>query len=727
MRRLEVIVFTLLLAANAFAVAPQFWRVRSAEEFLGGEIEGFAITSRGELRAAPAMHKIASFTDPFVLSQTSAPNGDRFFGTGNDGKVYRLRGTELKLFYTAPEPEIYAVAFHDGALFVGSSPNGKVYKVSDDGKATPFYDPKQAYIWALEFVPNGDLAVATGVDGKLFRLTPKGEGKLWFDSPETHLRSIAVRKDGSLLAGGSGKGRIYAVDASGSAHALYDSQLNEISSIYIDANGVGWAAAVSNVLPSSAPAAKAQPGAAKSGGQQASPSGSSGTEAKKEGESSSSGNVEVSFSFEDSSGSGVSQAGSAELYKIDSDGFVQTERKFDREMIYAISGGAHGAVLLATGPSGRIYEYKDGEVSLVGAVPEKQIVSIAGDGSATLITTTNSGAVYRMESRPSQNAEFRSAAKDVERFSKFGHYKIDGHNIGNGALAISFRSGNTRTPDATWSAWSSAQSASEGNIASPAGRYIQWKITLPKASNDAVIDGVTIAFINRNVGPEIDAVGVQDPAVVFISGAYPQAPQVVEATNPDEYGIFSSLDTPRDKNDPGKKVFRKGFRTVMWRAHDDNGDTLRYTVSFRQKGTDRWLRLRENVDETQINFDTSQLPDGLYELRVGATDATDNPDAPMTATKEGVEFLVDNTPPKLAVSQQSDDIVVRITDALSPVGKVEYSADAQKWIRITPADGIADSSDETYRLKRSAVTGKYVIVRAVDAYYNVATESVSLP
>jgi hypothetical protein len=30
-------------------------------------------------------------------------------------------------------------------------------------------------------------------------------------------------------------------------------------------------------------------------------------------------------------------------------------------------------------------------------------------------------------------------------------------------------------------------------------------------------------------------------------------------------------------------------------------------------------------------------------------------------------------------------------------------------------------------LKRAALTGKFVIVRAVDGFYNVATESVALP
>ena len=58
---------------------------------------------------------------------------------------------------------------------------------------------------------------------------------------------------------------------------------------------------------------------------------------------------------------------------------------------------------------------------------------------------------------------------------------------------------------------------------------------------------------------------------------------------------------------------------------------------------------------------------------------------------------------------------------------MSVSADAQKWIRITPVDGISDSPSETYRLKRSVLAGKFIIVRAVDAFYNVATESITLP
>lgn len=727
MRRLFVLTSALLIAVNAMAVAPQFWRVAAAEEFLAGELEGFAVTSRGELRVAPAMKKIASFTDPFVLSQTAAPNGDRYFGTGNDGKIYRLRGEELKLLFTAPEPEIYAVTFANGALLAGTSPNGKVYRVDPEtGKESVFFDPKQAYIWAL--APAGtDVLVATGVDGKLFRVNQKGEGTVLYDSPDTHIRSLAVKKDGTVLAGASGKGRIYQIARDGSALALFDSPLNEISAIYLDANGIGWASAVSNVLPSSAPA-KSQAKPAGGAQQQSAGAASSGEAAKKEGEATAT--VDVSFSFDDSASTAAAQSGASEVYRIDTDGYVETVRKFEREMVYGVSGGSDGAVLLATGPNGRVYELRGNEVALLGATPEKQIVSISNAGGSTLITTTNTGAVYRMESRPSTTAEFRSSAKDVERFSRFGNYRVEGRNLASGSVAVSFRSGNTRTPDATWTSWSAAQNKLEGQVPSPAARYLQWKLTMPKPVQDAAIDSVSVAYVNRNVAPSIEAVAVQDPAVIFISSAYPSSPQVVEATNPDEYGIFSSLDNPRERaaTDPGKRMFRKGFRTVTWRASDDNGDSMRYSVSFRAKDSGRgnanWLRLRDNIEENQINFDTSQLPDGLYELRITATDAPDNPDAALTDVKEGVEFQVDNTPPKITVSTEGSDVLVRITDEVSPVGRVEYASDAEKWIRLTPVDGLADSRDETFRLKRSEIDGKFVVVRAVDGSYNVATSNV---
>lgn len=712
-----------LFAVEASAVAPTFWRVSTSEEFLGGELEGMAVTSRGQLRPGPKVSKIASFTEPFVLSQTSDPSGALYFGTGNEGKVYRLKDQQLKLLYTAPEPEIYAVAFHNGSLYAASSPNGKVYRIDPDkGTAAPFYDPEQAYIWAIAPLADGGLAVATGIEGKLFRVTANGIGKLLYDSPETHLRSMSVAKNGRILLGGSGQGRIYDVSPSGAGRALYDSQFTEISAIHFDeSTGEAWASGVTNALPATAPprtdrkAAPATPAAAPASGQ------------KKEAEPASGGAVDVSFSFDDGSPGSASVAGGAsELYRIAPDGYVEVVRKFDREMVYAIAGGSNGSVLLSTGPLGRIYEYKDHEITLMANVPEKQIVSSARRGDALIVTTTNSGAVYQLEKGVDTRSEYRSPIKDAEKFSTFGSYRIEGEKIGS-AARMAFRSGNTASPDDTWTPWSPELSANSGKIEAPPARYFQWKLNLERPTPDAQIHSVTTTYVNRNIAPVIESLVVNEPGVVFISSSYPSSPQVLEATNPDEYGIFTSLENPREKNDPGKKLYRKGFRTISWKARDDNGDSLRYLVEFRRAGAASWLRLRRNLEESQINFDTSQLPDGTYEIRLTASDEPDNPDNPQTDQKENVSFIVDNTPPVIKVESGSDALTIRITDALSFVGRVEYSADVEKWNRIQPLDGISDSPDETYRLDKKGAAGRFVVIRAVDAQLNVATQSIQVP
>ncbi|MFZ2492155.1 MAG: hypothetical protein WA208_11770 [Thermoanaerobaculia bacterium] len=726
MPRVTVLLVSLCFAASAFGVAPQFWSVNSADSILRGEIQGFAVTSRGELRAASAFEKVASFTDPFVLSQATGAGSDRFFGTGNDGKLYRLRGKELKVLFTAPEPEIYAVAYGRGSVFAATSPHGKIYRIDpESGSHTVFHDPGEAYIWALAFLPGGDLIAATGVEGKLFRISPKGEGKVLYDSPDTHLRSLAVRSDGTILVGAASKGRIYLVTPDGSGRALFDSPLSEITALHVMPNGEAWAAGVASALPSTAPAKPQGSAKPASGQQQTGATTSTGGEPKKD---DAAGSVDVTFSFEDTSASTSAQpTGASEVYRITSDGYVETMHRFEREMVFGLGSAANGELLLSTGPNGRVYQLGKDDVALVAVVPEKQVVSVSTSAGATVITTTNAGAVYRMTGGPSSGAELRSEAKDLERYSNFGTYTIEGRHVADGALTIAFRSGNTRTPDATWTDWTAPQATLTGKVTAPPARYLQWKLTLAKPDSSAIVDGITVAYVNRNVAPAIDTTNVYEPGVIFVSSSFPPAPQVLEATNPDENGIFNTLDTPRDRSpaEQGKRMFRKGYRTVAWRARDANGDELRYALSFRRKGSDTWLRLRDEIRETQVNFDTSQLPDGRYELRLVASDAPSNADQPLTDSHEDIEFDVDNTPPKFTVTTSADSVTIRVTDAGSPVLRAEYAIDADKWVHLTPVDGIADSRDESFRLARAAVAGKFVIVRVIDASYNVATEAVA--
>lgn len=705
MRLLRIAVSFLIVPA-AFAVQPQFWRTSSAEEFLAGESKGVAVTSRGELRPAPSATRLASVTDPFVLSQARDGEGNIYIGTGNEGKVYRVAGGVTKQIFKTTEPEIYALLWHKGQLLVGSSPNGKVYKVDPStGTSTVFFSAESGYIWALASAGDSVL-VATGTEGKLHRVTSDGKSTVLYDAPELHIRSLAVLPDGRILAGGAGEGRIYEISAAGTGRALYDSAMSEISAIYFDrTTNFGWAAAAASSLPTSAPAKL-------DASKQAPPQQTTaGAEAGKPAEVSTSA-TEVSFSFESSASA---PSGASELYRIHPDGYVEVMRKFDREIVYALSDGGGGALLAASGPNGRIYRLLNGDIELIANVPEKQIVSAQRVGSDLLVTTTNSGAVYRIDEVPAATNEFKSPVKDLDRFSRIGEFRLEGKNLASVKFAI--RTGNTNTPDETWSGWTEARGAS-GPLSVAAARYAQFRVELPQASS---VDSVAISYVNRNVGPIVDSIVVYEPGVIFVSSAYPAGPGVVEATNPDEHGIFTSLDNPRDRNDPGKRLFRRGYRTIAWKVRDENGDSTRSSLFFRRQGSEPWLRMRENIEESAMNFDSSQLPDGLYELRVVATDAPDNPSTPLEGVRVGEVFLVDNTAPSIQVSDRG----FAVSDSASPIVRVEYSIDAEKWIRIAPVDAVLDSTNELFTLPSTDLSGKFVTVRAVDAQFNVTTQTLA--
>jgi hypothetical protein len=642
-----------------------------------------------------------------------------YLGTGNSGKLYRLRGGKLEQIFKADEPEIYAVALAKGRIYAASSPYGKIYEIDLKSLSSKtLFKADDAYIWALAVHPDGALLAATGLEGKVLKISGDGKSTLFFDAPETHVRALAVAGKNRILAGGADQGRIYELDASGRGRALYDSSFSEITAIAVDpASGNAWAAAVTSTLPSTAPPRPQQGGAAQA--QQQAP------EEKKPEAGEAGVSVDVSFTYDEQSPPSVgAKTGATEIYRIAPDGFVELAGRLEKETVYGLVAAGGERVFAATGPNGRVYEIATGEVSLVGVVAAKQAVSLAKSGATLTLTTTNGGAVYAFEAGASAEAEYRSAAQDCVRFSSFGAYRMLGTALESCKCSVSFRSGNSSPPDDTWSEWSKPVQGSNGVVVAPPARYIQWKLNAERPSEAMRIDSFDISFVNRNVAPVIDSVTVMDPGAVFVSAAYPASPQVLEATNPDEYGIFNSLELPRERNDPGKRLFRKGYRTISWRARDDNGDPLRGDLHFRRIGESAWLRLRENVTEGRMNFDASQLPDGRYEVRLTISDAPGNPQGALTAAREGIELIVDNSVPSITSRVDGTKARVRVSDALSPIVKAEYAIDAKEWVRMTPVDGIADTPVEEFEIDASAVKGKFVIVRVVDEQYNVATSTV---
>ena len=216
-------------------------------EFSPGEFENVSLTSKGHLQLAPAITNLASVTDPIIWAAVQDEKGNVFFGTGNQGKVYKLTPKgELSTFFEPNEVMVHALAIdRNGRLYAATSPNGRVYRLDADGHAELFCSPGETYIWAMTFGRDGSLFLATGDHGKILRVAPTdstpARAETYFETKEANISALALDKDGDLLAGTSPHGYLYRIDGTNHGFVLFNSGDTEIKQIAVASNGVIYA------------------------------------------------------------------------------------------------------------------------------------------------------------------------------------------------------------------------------------------------------------------------------------------------------------------------------------------------------------------------------------------------------------------------------------------------------------------------------------------------------
>ena len=216
-------------------------------EFNQGEFDNVSLTSDGHLALAPAITNLASATDPIIWSAVQDARGNLFFGTGNQGKIYKLTPKgELTVFFAPNEVMVHALALDGkGRLYAATSPNGRVYRLDADGRAEVYCNPGETYIWAMTFDKDGALYLATGNHGKILRVAPTNStpavAETYFETEETHINVLAWDKNGSLLAGTSPHGYLYCIDKAKHGFVLFNSGDTELKQIAVAPDGLIYA------------------------------------------------------------------------------------------------------------------------------------------------------------------------------------------------------------------------------------------------------------------------------------------------------------------------------------------------------------------------------------------------------------------------------------------------------------------------------------------------------
>jgi hypothetical protein len=172
-----------------------------------------------------------------------------------------------------------------------------------------------------------------------------------------------------------------------------------------------------------------------------------------------------------------------------------------------------------------------------------------------------------------------------------------------------------------------------------------------------------------------------------------------------------------------------GAQSFTWKATDDNGDDLEYSIYFRGTDEKDWKLLAKKVRETFYTLDSGSLPDGVYLLKVVAGDAPSNEVGKgLIGELASKPFIISNGTPLVEIVNhriEGKKVSMELR-AKVPSGRIEsaeFSLDGGDWFLVFPSDGVADEAEERFRFSTIELTaGEHLIgLRATDVNGNTGT------
>jgi hypothetical protein len=173
---------------------------------------------------------------------------------------------------------------------------------------------------------------------------------------------------------------------------------------------------------------------------------------------------------------------------------------------------------------------------------------------------------------------------------------------------------------------------------------------------------------------------------------------------------------PRIQPIPPRRVPQRGAQSFQWTANDKNQDALIYDIYIRADNDRTWKVLKRDVEDNFYSISSDTLPDGVYVVRIVASDAPSNPlDLAQRGEMESRPFIVDNTPPVVTIALERLEnrkarVAIEAVDQTSTLNQAEVAIDTGEWRPVFPKDGIIDSKSESFSfLSGDLTSGEHVI------------------
>jgi hypothetical protein len=702
---LAIAMIALALAAPAArASETEWWVSDGVQDYARSESRGVVVGADGALALGPRTSVARAESAAVIWSLAALKDGSVAAGADRGWILRWTASGGLKPWVRLPVGQVLALAPDGDGLVAGTGPEGLIYRIGARGDTTLVARTGERYVWGLARAgpaasassPASAWFAATGTRGRLLRVEAgrggaKATTRIVVDTDESNLISILADGHGGVYAGGDSRGRVIQARADGTLRTLYDAAEDEIRSLALGPDGALYAAAITGSAVSDD---SGEPGAAE-------------------------GPTPVRSAV---------AGGRAVVYRIVPDSVVVPFWSAPQPFVFALAGRPDG-VFAATGNRAGVYRLeREGAASQWLAAPAGQVTALAiGSDGALLAATSNPAALWRLGPDRAERGELLSTVQDARRLARFGRLVWRGE-ARNSHVELESRSGNTDTPDTTWSAWSGGPAADGGRAsASPPGRYFQWKIAL--SGGNPRIESVEAAWREQNLPPHIDEVVVAPQGQSFREGEIqPRMEPVTQSLAGGQKVEYTLPPATSQRALRELPMWARGLRTVLWRGSDPNGDALHFRVEACLEGGTRWFKIAADLDAPGLTWDTNPIPDGRYRVRVIASDEDANPlGEGRTSEAMSAPFSIDNTPPELTdLSARGErgaaSFEGRAADASSTISRIEVAVDDGDWRLVTPDGGMADRPALAFhgRLPELSTGDHTLSVRAVDAAGNLA-------
>ncbi len=701
---LSALAFAVISASVCQAAKVKVWDQHAPSHYEKAQFQQAVVSSEGVIRLGRRLKPFADLDIAHVWDLVEVKDGVLFAAAGDEGKVYKISPDgKSSIVYADEQSRPFCLApAGDDAVYVGAGPHGQILRVDGNGKTKVVCDTGEQYVWSLAVdAKTGTLYAGTGPHGHIWKISPDGGAKVLYTAKQDHVLCVAVGPDGAVYAGVDKNGLVYRIDAKGKAFVLYQAAQAEIRTIKATADAVYVGTSAPTKRHGGAVAGATGSGVVTAALTTEKPDAASvvGVKVSKEKDEKPS---KTDADAKESKGSPASapstpSGGENSVYRIGLDGGVREVFRAKAMMLSQARQGNH--LFVGTGMEGELFDVDQatGEHSEIARLDHGQVLCMCKRrDSAIILGAGDPGKLYLLEDRYAVRGTVVSEVLDTKLVSKWGALRWQADAPAKTAVRVAVRSGNTAEPDDAWSDWSAEQTnAGKAVVAAPPARFLQYRLTL--SSNDPSVTpsvrGVTLRYQTTNQAPEVTKVEAPD----------------LDAVN---------LETPK------KLKFK-------WSAVDANEDELSYGLYVRKDGWKGWMELEEDCDKTDYEWDATTAPDGVYQFKVVASDRKDNSDADaLTGERTSSSFVVCHTAPavKVKATPAGGAAVIEAT-ASSPLVRLtaaSYTLGGKKWVNVFPADGIFDGQAKKFQFKADGLKpGTYVVVlRVHDAAGNVGSGDV---